>query len=74
MLSLQELLSQQHDALLVEVVQFVKTAKKQWVDVAGSDDQSAAFILPPYLTMIPTASIILGYYIIVLFSGVHSKY
>lgn len=53
-------MSQQHDALLGDVVQFVERARKQWSDVAANDNQLAAAILPPYLTMIPTASIILG--------------
>lgn len=53
-----ELLSRQHNTLLGEVIQFVETAKKQWIDVAKSDHQSV--ILPSYLTMIPTGSIILG--------------
>ena len=58
----QELLSQQHDTLLGQVVQFVETAKKQWVDVAKSDHHqpAAGVILLPYLTMIPTAAIIAG--------------
>ena len=49
----------QHDALLGQVVQFVETAKKQWISSIEGDSQSAA-ILPPYLTMIPTGSIIAG--------------
>ena len=41
-------------------MQFVERARKQWSDVAANDNKLAAAFLPPYLTMIPTASIILG--------------
>lgn len=55
------LLSQRHDALLGQVVEFVETTKKQWISVAKGDVPSSdAAIVPACLGMIPTASIIAG--------------